>query len=365
VFYDLGVPVTSTRKVVGVPVSPDGSITVPVYTFRSPEPSRYRASDSPSECTLQPFFITLSKTEATDPVAVREAITRGYGRFIRPEMKSHLWVPQGHSRAASHLPVLQSEEKESVTEIHLEGEQTRVVEIPASQSSEGMDVDSSEASISLSVHGNDSTVSLGSVGSAKSGKLVPRGDLFKVHVADASTAESSGGLNMFKSKEPVIPLWKGNVSTAAGSWSILENRRKAKKNMLNRLTSGINSIVNPSYASDDDASPPATPSYPPLVVRPGEGIFCEWSVKRYNEFLDSAWDGGEEVTDPAIAKERAKKREGKAISIEDCLDEFSKEETLGQDDLWYCPQVCGMEYERGKRLIKLRSARSTRPLPRS
>jgi hypothetical protein len=183
---------------------------------------------------------------------------------------------------------------------------------------------------------NASSTSLSSVGSVKPGaKLVPRGDLFKVHVADASTADSAGGLNMFKSKEPIVPLWKGNLSSATGSWSIVENRRKAKKNMLNRLTSGINSIVN--YASDDEASPPATPVAPPPVVRPGEGIFVEWSQKRFNEFFEShPAPRADEIVDPAIAKERDK---GKAISIEDCLDEFSKEETLGQDDLWYCPQV--------------------------
>jgi ubiquitin carboxyl-terminal hydrolase 4/11/15 len=116
-FHDVGVPVVSSRKVVGTPVAADGSITVPVYTCKTPEPSRYRNSnDGPSQCEIQPFFITLSKTEATDPVAVREAISRGYGRFVKSESKPRLWVPQGHHRAASHLPVVHDEEQDKSEE---------------------------------------------------------------------------------------------------------------------------------------------------------------------------------------------------------------------------------------------------------
>jgi ubiquitin carboxyl-terminal hydrolase 4/11/15 len=344
-FHDIGVPVVSNRKVVGTPVAADGSITVPVYTCKTPEPGRYRNSnDGPSQCEIQPFFITLSKTEATDPVAVREAISRGYGRFVRSESKPRLWVPQGHHRAASHLPVVHDEEQDKSEEGNKEPEQDSEQatatdngdekETPPDNDDPKPDLLQPEPTLLR----NASSTSLSSVGSVKPGaKLVPRGDLFKVHVADASTADGAGGLNMFKSKEPIVPLWKGNFSSATGSWSIVENRRKAKKNMLNRLTSGINSIVN--YASDDEASPPATPVAPPPVVRPGEGIFVEWSHKRFHEFFAShPSHRTDEIVDPAIAKERSKDK-GKAISIEDCLDEFSKEETLGQDDLWYCPQV--------------------------
>jgi len=28
----------------------------------------------------------------------------------------------------------------------------------------------------------------------------------------------------------------------------------------------------------------------------------------------------------------------RGISLQDCLDEFTKEEQLGEDDPWYCPQ---------------------------
>ncbi len=310
---------------------------MPVYTFRSIESSRNGYRQEPSECALQPFFITLSKTEATDPIAVREAIVRGYQRFIRPEIKSQFWVPSGSSPAADTLS--QAEDEGSVAEIHLNGGQAKVVEVPARSSISSMSIDAPTNDMN-GAHPNGSTFTVHTIGSAKSGKLVPRGDLFKVHVADASTADGASGMTMFKTMDNVVPLYRGSISSASGQWSRLEHRRKAKKNMFGQIANGIKSIVG-SYGSDEEGSPPNTPVSPPLVIRPGEGIFCEWQSRQFLEYFDSA-EEEEEVIDPAIAKELAKKTEGRTISIEDCLDEFSREETLGQDDLWYCPQVCSM-----------------------
>ena len=332
-FHELGAPVAASRKAVGT-TSTDGSVTVPVYTFRSVEQSRSGYRNEPSECALQPFFITLSKFEAADPIAVREAIIWGYQRFIRPEMKSHFWVPSGSSRAADAVSA--PDEEEAVTEIHVDGDQTRVVDVPSRPTAST--VTDSRVSSFNGVHTNASTSSLSTLGSTKSGKLVPRGDLFQVHVADASTAEATSGMTIFKSKDNVIPLYRGSIGSASGQWSRLEHRRKAKKNMFGHIATGIKSIVG-SYGSEEEGSPPGTPVSPPLVVRPGEGIFCEWQNKHFMEYFNSSGEEEEEVIDPAIAKEMAKKKEGRPISIEDCLDEFSKEETLGQDDLWYCPQV--------------------------
>lgn len=345
VFYELPVPVSATRKAVGVPAS-EPSITVPVYTFRASEAGRHSyRNETPYDCVLQPFFINLSKSEAADPVAVREAITRGYTRLARLESRSDMWVPSGSRQAAVVLSPV--DDDDHVTEIHLEGDKTRVVEVSSRSPDTSMDVDGAPSGgISLLHRNNGSTTSLsdaGSVRSIKGGKLVPRGDLFKAHVADASSSDGSTSFNFAKAKDPVVPFFKGTPSTASASWSQLENRRKAKKTMFGHLTTGLKSIVGANYASDDEHSPPASPIPQPLVVRPGEGIFCEWSSKVYNEFFETtaSWHD-DEVIDPAIEKELAKKKEGRAISIEDCLDEFSKEETLGQDDLWYCPQVSAL-----------------------
>jgi len=352
VFHELAVPVTATRKAVGYP-SALQSITVPVYTFKTMEPSKYRSTQQyPPNGTLEPFFITLSKHEATDPIAVRDAINKGYSRWVSSENKGRLWVPSGSRRAAVAQSVGE-EDDEPVTEIHLEGDETRVAEVPSSSVDGSPEHEMSALSDSTLLnspiaHRTASFASISdaiSIKSSKSGRLVPRGDLFKVYVADASNSENeSSGFGLGKKSDAnTVPFWKGNPSKASEYWSRLENRKKAKKTgMLNHIASGFKSMVSSSYQSDDESTPPSTPAVAPLVVRPGEGVFCEWSPDDFAEFFpyaDPTRGDFDVVTDPAIAKEIAKKKEGRNISLEDCLDEFSKEETLGQDDLWYCPQV--------------------------
>ncbi|ORY31587.1 hypothetical protein BCR39DRAFT_558054 [Naematelia encephala] len=348
VFHEVGTPVTHQRRIPGTDAG-ENSITVPVMTFLSKDKvdrGRYR-SDEPTQCLLQPFFITLTRTEASDPAAVREAITKGYARFVKAEMKAQMWVPSGSSKAVVPSPATEEDQEDSVTEIHLDGDQTRVVEVPARSELSVNSVESPATSprIPPSVNGLKSvgsTASLSTLASTKSGRLVPRGDLFKVYVADASSTDSASSFNPFKAKDAHIPFYKADIARAYQHWSTLENRKKARKSMIGQISSGFKSAFG-SAVDEDVSSPPASsPDALPYVVRPGEGIFVEWSKKRYEEYVGSSTQESlyptEELVDPAIEKEAEKKKAGKPISLEDCLDEFSKEETLGQDDLWYCPQ---------------------------
>jgi len=82
--------------------------------------------------------------------------------------------------------------------------------------------------------------------------------------------------------------------------------------------------------------------YKPLL-RQGEAIMCEWTADAAGFFFDDqngTWDEFEEVTDPAIAaSDEVEKAVGtKGINLYDCMSEFTREEQLGEDDLWYCPQ---------------------------
>lgn len=338
VWYDVGAPVSSSKRAVGT-MANDGSVTVPVFTYKVVDP-KY----TPSDCALQPFFITLSKTEAADPTAVREAIMKGYQRFMRESVKGHLFVSSTSSHAAVPPPVDEEDGAEG-------GD-------AATQHPEQMEVDTHlspahqpHLSPSLLTRKHGSSTSLSSLTSQRShrpSKLVPRGDLFKVHVADSSASErtSSFGMNMFKSKDNAPqPIFKGSITEAQKVFSPLENRLKIKKGMFGRITSGFNTMMSSSQSSAGGAeseaeneSAPSTPNSPQPVIRAGEGIFVEWTVKRFNEYFDTSFVP-ETTVDPAIEVEQRKKKEGKVIGIEDCLDEFSREETLGQDDLWYCPVV--------------------------
>lgn len=84
------------------------------------------------------------------------------------------------------------------------------------------------------------------------------------------------------------------------------------------------------------------------LFREGDAIYCEFdeNMKAYyfgetsNRFEHARWDTWEEFVHPEYeaSMQAAKEKKLKGISLQDCLDEFTKEEKLGEDDLWYCPQ---------------------------
>lgn len=81
---------------------------------------------------------------------------------------------------------------------------------------------------------------------------------------------------------------------------------------------------------------------PPVLLRPNDVFVCEFdSHMKAFYFGDHAkWDKWEQFIHPELkaSREAAKTTKKKSISLQDCLDEFTKEEKLGEDDLWYCPK---------------------------
>ncbi|KAI8075312.1 hypothetical protein BC940DRAFT_248979 [Gongronella butleri] len=104
---------------------------------------------------------------------------------------------------------------------------------------------------------------------------------------------------------------------------------------------------------------------PHTIIRQGEGIVIAWTQKRAQEIFgaksssssessrgggitlgnshqalvnDDAWNDIENLGDPLAAAEAAEKGRNKQVTLMDCLDEFTKEEELSEEDLWYCPR---------------------------
>lgn len=338
IFHELPVPTVASYKGVGT-IPTDGSVTVPVFSYRDQPRSSYRHDNVPGECHMEPFFITLSKSEASDPAAVREALMRGYTRLVRPGMDADLWVPS-NAPEAKHVP----DDDESAPDSSPKTELSARLDDEVQHSTELAPPDAV-------IPRTQSSVSVRS----QSGRLVPRRDLFKIYVADASSADStSSGMGGFFSKKDarIQKLYKGtSPASASGNWSSLNKRTRAKRAVLSRMASSFTSLVSPSSAANSDDEDES--SEPMAAVRPGEAVFVQWHSSKFEEFFEpnreSLLRGLETVVDPAIAKDEAKKKEGRAISLDDCLDEFSKEETLGQDDLWYCP-VCKKHQAATKKL---------------
>lgn len=86
----------------------------------------------------------------------------------------------------------------------------------------------------------------------------------------------------------------------------------------------------------------------PVLLREDDAFFCEFdqNIKSYffgeelTRWEHARWDEWEEFIHPEYeeSKRASAEKRDKGISLQDCLDEFTKEERLGEDDLWYCPR---------------------------
>ncbi|KAH7927348.1 cysteine proteinase [Leucogyrophana mollusca] len=84
------------------------------------------------------------------------------------------------------------------------------------------------------------------------------------------------------------------------------------------------------------------------LLRDGDAFYCDFdeNMKAYyfgdspTRFEHARWDLWEDFAHPEYteAKKASAERKHKGISLDDCLAEFTKEEQLGEDDLWYCPR---------------------------
>lgn len=85
------------------------------------------------------------------------------------------------------------------------------------------------------------------------------------------------------------------------------------------------------------------------LLHEDDALYCNWDLNLrdyyfgdepgYEQALwpESKW---EEFLHPEYkeSREAADSKKKKSITLRDCLEEFTREEELGEDDLWYCPQ---------------------------
>ena len=88
-------------------------------------------------------------------------------------------------------------------------------------------------------------------------------------------------------------------------------------------------------------------------VKFGDGLICEWSDPAYQHVFNNYkyhtfWETHETWIDPNPPPEEPEK---KNIDLDDCLNEFGREEELGQEDLWYCPRC--KEHRQARKTLQL------------
>ncbi|KAF8216853.1 hypothetical protein K438DRAFT_1558345 [Mycena galopus ATCC 62051] len=88
----------------------------------------------------------------------------------------------------------------------------------------------------------------------------------------------------------------------------------------------------------------------PGLLREGDLLVCEFDenfkafyfgeARAHRVSDDARWEHWGTFVHPEYeeSQREAEQKKNRGISLQDCLDEFTKEEQLGEDDLWYCPR---------------------------
>ncbi|KAJ8118941.1 hypothetical protein ONZ43_g3891 [Nemania bipapillata] len=113
---------------------------------------------------------------------------------------------------------------------------------------------------------------------------------------------------------------------------------------------GIN-FEDPANQSDP------TPDGGPLI-RLREGLVVDWSESAYEEIFGAdgsleTWDSCDTLPDPDLerAQEARAKRRKHGLTLDECLDEFERDEVLSEQDMWYCPRC--KEHRRASKKLDL------------
>ncbi|KAL4933316.1 putative ubiquitin-specific protease UBP12 [Aspergillus undulatus] len=101
------------------------------------------------------------------------------------------------------------------------------------------------------------------------------------------------------------------------------------------------------------------------LINPGEAIVLDWPDESYEALFSGdhrdpngprgapTWTNIERMPDPELTSRRQlrKQRKKKGVTLNECLDEFNKEEILSENDAWYCPRC--KEHRRASKKFEL------------
>ena len=151
---------------------------------------------------------------------------------------------------------------------------------------------------------------------------------------------------------PVIPLTQPHQTSSRFNKSMARKRGLITYTRKGRTAPHTPRRDQISHGGQSDA-----------LIKLGEQIFLDWSNEGYDALFggdeDSemrgapTWDTHEIRPDPELeGKRRARaQRKKNGISLDDCLDEFGKAETLSENDAWYCPRC--KEHRRATKQFEL------------
>ncbi|KAI0372717.1 cysteine proteinase [Pilatotrama ljubarskyi] len=268
---------------------PDDPFIVPVFPCEGATSRSSRPGPTPFG---YPFFTVIDQEQAKDPEAIYDAIVARLQRWTVHARDLFTWeAGPADDMEPVHIPIAGPPMVDSVTEIKENGE---VVTVEEAIPEEGDIVDEKATVVREADEDDDMGLSSG----------VPRKvgfkrDLFSIQVQKGDQPYGVG-YNTFGYNYGRYETWEQRASSKDG-----------------------------------------------ILLRPNDAFFIEFDdgVKSYyfgderNSWEYALWNRWEDFVHPELAASRkaASSQKRKGITLQDCLDEFTKEEKLGEDDLWYCP----------------------------
>lgn len=177
--------------------------------------------------------------------------------------------------------------------------------------------------------------------------------------SDEDSANFSGASNLNEDSEsdddPIfnnaLPVRSAGSKSTVGK--VLTKASKNRHGILPRKIKSNNSDVIKSIETDQDEGP---------LVRLGEMIIVDWNPHSFDAYFSgdgfdnrsqATWDKMPTRKDDVLEEKRKSRlqRKKNGITLDDCLDEFGKEETLSEMDTWYCPRC--KEHRRASKKFEL------------
>lgn len=263
---------------------------VPVYLYDSMRPVRQTYGQSNNGVFGYPFFVVVDAKDACDEEAMYNLILARLERWTDNARELSRWEAGSPTDSLEEvpIPITSGIPADSTVEINENGE---IITVEESAPEEGDIVDLKDTVI------RESDEDLIDIRLSPPRKVGFKKDIFQLHVHPTNVPYGVG-------------FGQYNSRAAFVSW---ETRREEAK----------------------DESPP-------VLLHPNDIFVCEFDshMKEFYFQDHQTWDKWDTYVHPEVQakREAAKTAQKKNISLQDCLDEFTKEEKLGEDDLWYCPR---------------------------
>ncbi|GAA5849097.1 hypothetical protein JCM8547_006443 [Rhodosporidiobolus lusitaniae] len=354
-----------------------------------------RSFASHGELFGSPFLLTLTQEEAADEDAIRRKIARQYARTTRKGAELVEAVEEEIRWRREERERKAKEEAEGVKEeVKQEGEamdvdpstqapsaDTAVEGAPAVGGTDtppvplSLSLDSTAASASASTpsstgtpSGEPSTVnsSLSSLPAA-SNPAQPSAPRLVFHLEVVKRPRKPGQLDLGQQdfSEPTMPLEdKGDVvrkvqrmqEERTKEAAVVAEEKKEDIDMMSpRADREAEDVAVEEQLKGKEAEKPA-PAAPPALVKTGHYLVGYWEPAAFDYFFgpeSDAWGLCDEIVDPSLLakREAGKKGAKRVITLQDCLTEFTKEERLGEDDMWYCSNC--KEFKQATKKVEL------------